>query len=116
LRLPERIAEKVRQIAAIEHRSFADTVKVLTEEAIKMREFPDIYFVNGPAGRRARVRDGIDVWEFIEPYVLAGKDWTVLRESYPDYDERALRTALRYYESYPEEIDARIESNQNLWR
>lgn len=99
-------------IAALEHRSFADTVRTLTEEAIKMREFPEIIFTQGPTGRRATFRRGPDVWEVLEPYILAGKDPSVLRESYPDLDEEMLRTALRYYESYPDEIDARIALNQ----
>ena len=112
LRLSEALAEKVRMIASLEHRSYADTVKMLTEEAIKTREFPGIIFTNGPTGRRATFRQGLDVWEILEPYILAGKDWQVLRESYPDLDEAVLRTAVRYYESYPEEIEARIALNQ----
>ncbi len=31
----------------------SDTMRVLTEEAIKMRKFPDITFTHGPTGRRA---------------------------------------------------------------
>lgn len=77
-----------------------------------MREFPGVLFVQGPTGRRARLRDGPDVWEVLEPYLLAGKDWAVLRASYPDLDETVLRTALRYYESYPAEIEARVALNQ----
>jgi hypothetical protein len=112
LRLPKKTEEKVRTIAALEHRSFADTVKLLMDEAIKMREFPDLTFTNGPTGRRATFIHGPDVWEVLEPYVLAGKDWTVLKQSYPDLDEALLRTAVRYYESYPDEIEARIALNQ----
>jgi uncharacterized protein (DUF433 family) len=111
LRLSNRTTEKVRQIAAIEHRSVADTVRVLTEEAIKMREFPEILFTTGPTGRRATFRQGPDVWEVVEPYVVAGRDWDALRASYPELLEPVLRTAIRYYGSYPEEIDARIEAN-----
>jgi hypothetical protein len=48
----------------------------------------------------------------IEPYLLGGKDWGVLRASYPDLDEAILRTSLHYYESYPEEIEARVALNQ----
>jgi hypothetical protein len=113
VRLPDRTAAKVRQIAAIEHRSFADTVKLLTEEAIRQREFAEIMFADGPTGRRASLRNGPDVWEVIEPYALAGREWSVLPESFPHLDEALLRTALRYYESYPEEIDARIAANQD---
>lgn len=112
LRLPKKMAEKVRRIAASEHRSTAEMVRVLTEEAIKMREFPDIAFTEGPTGRRAAFRDGLDVWEIIEPYLLGGKDWLFLRQSYPDEEEGKLRAAVRYYESYPEEIEARIAINQ----
>jgi uncharacterized protein (DUF433 family) len=112
LRLPEAMAEKVRRIAALEHRSFAETVKVLAEEAIKLREFPEITFTIGATGRRATFRHGPDVWEILEPYILGDKDWRVLRESYPDLDESMLRTAVRYYETYPNEIEARIGLNQ----
>ena len=111
LRLPEDTASKVRTLAALERRSFAEMVKVLTEEAVTLREFPEVYFADGPTGRRARLRSGPDVWEVLEPYVLAGKDWEVLRESYPQLDEATLRAALRFYESYPEAIDARIALN-----
>src|SRR5579864_8215298 len=111
LRLSKAMTEKVRAIAALEHRSFAETVKTLTEEAIKTREFPDIIFVNGPAGRRASLRQGLDLWEILEPYAVAGNDWDALRDSYPHLDEAILRAAVRYYESYPDEIDARIALN-----
>jgi hypothetical protein len=77
-----------------------------------MSGFPGIYFADGPTGRRARLRDGPDVWEVVEPYVLAGRDWEVLRASYPDLDEAVLRTAICYFERYPAEIAARIALNQ----
>ena len=112
LRLSEATAEKVRRIAALEHRSFADMVRVLADEALKMREFPELLLTDGPTGRRATFRDGLDVWEIIEPYLLSSKDWPTLRESYPDVDEAKLRAAVRYYETYPEEIEARIALNQ----
>ena len=83
------------------------------QEEINMQGFPDIVLVDGPTGRRARFRDGPDVWEVLEPYLLADKDWSVLRQSYPDLDEQLLRTAVRYYETYPDEIEARIVLNQD---
>jgi uncharacterized protein (DUF433 family) len=51
----------------------------------------------------------------VEPYLLAGKDWAILRQSYPEVDEAQLRAAIRYYENYPEEIEARIALNQAAW-
>jgi hypothetical protein len=40
--------------------------------------------------------------------VLAGRDWAALRASYPEPDEGVLRTAVRYDESSPAEIEARV--------
>lgn len=114
LRLPPGTAAKVHDLAAIEQRSYAEMVRVLTEEAIRMREFPGIYFAAGPTGRRARFVDGPDVWEVLEPYILAEQDWEVLRQSYPNLDERLLRDAVRYYERYAAEIDSRVALNQGL--
>jgi hypothetical protein len=108
------VAEKVERMATIEHRSLAEMTRLLVEEAVVLREFPDITFVDGPTGRRATLHDGPDVWEVIEPYLLSGKDWEGLRQSYPDMDEADLRTALRYYEAYPDEIEARIALNQDM--
>ncbi len=113
LRLPDKLAAKIKRLATLEQRSLTDMVKLLAEEAIRMREFPDIVFRDGPAGRRASLRSGPDIWEVIEPYVTAGKDWDALRQSYPDLDESLLRVALRYYDAYPEEIDARVHLNQH---
>ena len=114
LRLPEDTAAKVRTLAAVEQRSFAEMVKVLTAEAVKLREFPEIYFADGPTGRRARFRSGPDVWEVLEPYLVAGHDWDALRESFPHVDEGTLRAAIRYYEAYSQEIDARIGLNTGV--
>jgi len=115
LRLPKATADKVRAIAALEHRSFADTVRTLTEEAVKMREFPRVVLADGATGRRAVVLGGPDVWEVIEPYLAAGKDYDALRAVYPGLDVEVLRTVIRYYEAYREEIEARIALNQPAW-
>ena len=111
VRLPRAIEQKVRTLAAVEHRSLAEMVKLLAEEALKAREFPGITFTDGPTGRRATLINGPDVWEVIEPYFVADKDWQALQESYPHLDEALLRTAVRYYEAYPGEIEARIALN-----
>ena len=61
VRLPRATEQKVRTLAAIEHRSLAEMVKLLAEEALKVREFPGITFTDGPAGRRATLINGPDV-------------------------------------------------------
>ena len=112
VRLPDGTAEKIRALASAEQRSPAEMVRLLAEEALRLREFPEITFTDGPTGRRATLINGPDVWEVIEPYALAGRDWQALRDSFPELDEGTLRSAVRYYEAYPDEIDARIALNQ----
>ncbi len=114
LRLPPALGAKVEPSASVEHRSLADIVNMLAEEAIKMREFPNVIFISGPTGRRASFHRGPDVWEILEPYVLGNKEWGILRDSYPDTGEATLHTADRYYESYPDEIEARIALNSGM--
>lgn len=112
LRLSEPMAGKVRTLAALERRSNAEMLRLLAEEAIKLREFPDIVFTDGPTGRRATLIHGPDLWEVLEPFVLAGRDRRALEASFPELPEGLLDAAVRYYEQYPAEIDARIALNQ----
>jgi uncharacterized protein (DUF433 family) len=114
VRLPRATVDAILRLAGQEQRSLGDTVRLLTEEALAMRAFPDIVFTNGPTGRRATLINGPDVWEVVEPYVLAGRDWNALRESYPQLSEDVLRTAVRYYEAYPTEIEERIARNLGI--
>src|SRR6478752_5155543 len=93
VQLPETVEAKVRQIAMAEHRSLAETVELLAVEALKVREFPGVYFMPGPTGRRARLHGGPDVWEVIEPYFHNGKDHQILKECYPHLSEQVLHTA-----------------------
>jgi hypothetical protein len=114
VRLPRETAEKVRRLASSENRSVAETMRILTDEALKQREFPGVYFLDGPTGRRARLCGGPDVWEVIRPYVHSGRDVAVLRQTYSWLDESVIQTALRYYEMYPDEIDERIRRNDDF--
>jgi|SRR5581483_2561009 len=110
--LPETTAAKVAALAAREHRPVADMLRVLAEEAIASRELPATTFADGPTGRTARLVHGPGVWDGIEPNLLSDNDWQLLRESYPDLDERVLRAAVRYYAAYPEASDDRVARRQ----
>lgn len=83
----------------------------LVDEGLRQAEHPGIVFRDGPAGRRAALALGPDVWEVVR----------VLRE----LDERGdaavsaavellhlapsqVRAAIRYYGAYLQEIDAEI--------
>lgn len=75
-----------------------------------MRHAPGVFFVDGPAGRRAALAGtGLDVWEIIATWRACGQDFDQLRGSYGWLTEPQLRAALTYYDLYPQEIDARLE-------
>jgi len=75
-----------------------------------MRRAPGIGFVDGPVGRRAVVAGtGLDVWEIIATWKEGGESQETLRRNYPWLTEAQLRAALGYYETFPSEIDARLE-------
>ena len=79
-------------------------------ETVRMRQAPGIVYADGPTGRRAVVAgSGLDVWELVAAWQEGGRDFEDLRRNYEWLTEAQLRSALRYYELYPEEIDARLE-------
>jgi hypothetical protein len=76
-----------------------------------MGEHPGIFFKDGPAGRRAAIALGPDVWEIIK-YL---KEIDERAESAVDaaaedleLPSTRIRLALNYYAAYPTEIDAEI--------
>ena len=79
-----------------------------------MDEHPLVRFVDGPAGRRARlVGTGKDVWEVI----------ATVRDNDNDLQEAAdylrlslglLQAAVAYYGAYTSEIDELIADNERL--
>ncbi len=82
------------------------------EEGLRMDEHPLVRFVDGPAGRRAKlVGTGADVWEVIA--TVRDNDGDV-REA-ADYLQMSLglvQAAVTYYGAYPQEIDEWIELNE----
>jgi len=96
-----------------------------------MTEHPGIAFRAGPTGRRATLASGPDVWEAVravksartaEPG-LSEDDLLALVASNTGVPVRLLRIAIRYWASYPDEIDTEIAAAQaaedaaeNTWR
>jgi hypothetical protein len=98
------------------------TVNRLVDEGLRMDEHPGIFFRDGPAGRRAVVVGGADVWELVR----ALKD---ARAAEPKLSERKVRDlvttntgasssmvddALAYWSAYPDEVDASIADAERI--
>ena len=111
-RLPDELA---RRVAAHADRwmtaSDSDVYRRVIDEWARLQEHPGIRFVDGPTGRRAALVGGPDVWEIVAAARDFDFDRVRLADTYPWLNPERLDSALRYYEAYPDEIDARIEMN-----
>jgi len=80
-----------------------------------MEDHGGIVFRDGPSGRRAALAAGPDVWEVIETLKgteLAGEDAIAATAEWGSLTTAQVRTAVRYYSDFREEVDERIASNR----
>src|SRR5260370_17468967 len=65
VRLDDTLAERLRLRARAAGESLSDRLRRYAEEGSRRDEHPLITFRDGPAGRRAAVVGGPDVWEIV---------------------------------------------------
>lgn len=108
--LPQDLEQEIAREAERRGQTWSSVTTDLLTEAVRMRRVPGIVFGDGPTGRRAVVAgSGIDVWEVIATWQEGGRNFEELRQNYDWLSETQLRAALRYFEIYPEEIEARLQ-------
>lgn len=115
VRLDDALAERLRLRARAAGETLSDRLRRYAEEGTRHDEHPLITFRDGPAGRRAGLLGGPDVWEVAmwaadlpaEPDPLA----TLVEES--SLTRSQVDAALRYQAAYPEEIATRIELHRH---
>ena len=79
-----------------------------------MEDHPGVVFRDGPAGRRAGLAAGPDVWEVIAAIRSSGVTGDTALETAAEQGGltvRQVRTAVGYYAEYREEIDERLRRN-----
>ena len=121
VRFDTSVAERLTSFAAANPgMSLSSAANRLVDEALRMSEHPGIAFRTGPTGRRAALASGPDIWEAVraiksaraaEPD-LAEDDLLALVSGNTGIPMRLLRIAIRYWASYPGEIDAEIAAAQ----
>lgn len=92
--------------------SRSELAKTLLEEGLRMGAHPGIVFRPGPAGRRAGLAGGPDVWEVVRVLQgtgARGEEALRLTAELTGLTPELVRTALRYYSEYRGEVDAWIE-------
>lgn len=121
VRLDDSVLERVMSFV-LSHPglSASSAMSLLLDEALRMHEHPGIFFQDGPAGRRAKVIGGPDVWEIVRAAQATAKDkkfssvHDLIHELALAYgpDERQIQIALTYYSHFPDEVDARIAEDE----
>ena len=84
-------------------------------EGMRLDRHPGIVFRDGPAGRRAVVIGGPDVWEVIAAARRAPEHGEKLVRALSErigVPAEKIRIAVTYYGEYPDEIDRFITANE----
>ena len=111
-RLRADTSERLERRAAETGETYTSLAERFIDEGLRRSDHPGIDFVDGPAGRRARVvGTGLGVWELIE-VLRANNGSPVATASYLEIPEAYVLAAMSYYGDYPDEIDGWIERNR----
>jgi uncharacterized protein (DUF433 family) len=115
IRMSARTLERLDRGARRRGEAKARTAERLIDEGLRMEDHPGIVFRDGPAGRRSALAGGPDVWEVVETVkgtglaadeaIAAAAEWGTLTQA-------QVRTAVRYYADFQDEVDERIELNR----
>jgi hypothetical protein len=118
VRFEPRVLERLSAfVAAHREMTLSSATSRLVDEALRSREHPLVTFKDGPAGRRARLVGGPDVWEVIgavhsvravEPALTGDEILAIVAET-SGVPMPFLRAALAYWGDYPEEVDAFLD-------
>lgn len=79
-----------------------------------MDEHTGIVFRDGPTGRRAALPGGPDIWEVLATLKTgkaSGEEAITATAELLDLTDAQVRTAVRYYGAFTDEIDRRIALN-----
>ncbi len=111
VRLPTELVQRLERTARRKGLPKSSLVERYLEEGLRMEAHPGITFRDGPAGRRAGLRRGPDVWEVISTLRVNDGSISATAEvlSLP---ERDVRIALAYFADHSEEIDEWIRLNE----
>lgn len=95
---------------------------LLVEEGLRMDTHPGVIFRDGPAGRRATIIAGPDVWEVIRSIKdvrdtdasATGEEALAVVQDSTGLSRRIMDIAVGYYADYPDEVDALIAEAESV--
>lgn len=103
----ERLDAEIERIG----KTRSEVAKTLIEEGLRMQDHPGIMFRSGPAGRRAGLIGGPDIWEIATAVIGLKRDGCFSPERVAELaslSQERVSVALRYYAEYQAEIDESI--------
>lgn len=111
VRLDDDLAESLRLRARAAGETLSDRLRRYAEEGTRREEHPLITFRDGPAGRRAGLIGGPDVWEIVMWVEDLAADPDPIATLVGDlgFTRSQIDAALRYRAAYPDEVAARID-------
>ncbi len=110
-RLPEDLLDRLDAASRAGKTSVTSLVAALLDEGLKTRRFPGIVYRDGPAGRRAALLDGPDVWEVVRDLRhTPGKGTARVEHLAAEVGLPAARICLAvdFYAAFADEVDALI--------
>ena len=114
-RLDEKLLERLDAESRAASMTTTSLVSSLLDEGLKTREFPRVVYRPGPTGRRAGLVGGPDVWEIIRDlrgWPGRGMERIERLAEELELPVSMVSLAADFYSAFPEEIDARIEANE----
>lgn len=116
-RLDDWLDEELREFWSERGEGPSAGLRRVAREWWTAEHLPAIEFRDGVTGRRARVRGGPDVWEIALLELEYGRDIEAIRGHLGgSVEASALEQAFRYMDSFPDEIDERLEGHRRVGR
>ena len=109
-----RVADQLRAEAAVRSASTSSLAEELIDEGLRSRRHPLVCFRDGPAGRRAHLVGGPDVWEVIDGIVggdVPSAERVTRAVDVFGLPHQVVVAALGYYAEFTDEIDSLIDAN-----
>jgi hypothetical protein len=114
IRIGKGTLQTLRERSRVSGEPLAHLAERYIAEGLRADRHPGIFFREGPAGRRAVVVGGPDVWEIVSATRSAPEKGEALAPALAErlgISENKVRAAIRYYSEYSEEIDEWIAAN-----
>jgi hypothetical protein len=115
MRLSPGTLEQLERAARRRGETKTRTAERLLEEGLQIQEHPGIVFRDGPAGRRAALAFGPDVWEVVETLKGTGEAGEAAIAATAEWGSLTVpqvRVAVRYYADHRQEVDEQIQRNR----